>query len=52
METHILLRENYKLAIFRTLTSVESYCFQVTSRYKLGFAVERDAEVLDKFSMQ
>jgi hypothetical protein len=44
-----MLGGNYKMAIFRTLTSVKMNALQVTVSYKLGFAVEIDAEVLNEF---
>ena len=52
METHNILGGNYKIAIFRTLTSVKINALHVTISYKLGFGVEIDAEVLREFFEQ
>jgi hypothetical protein len=49
MKTHNSLGGNYKITIFRTLTSVKINALQVTINYKLGFVVEKDAEVLNEF---
>jgi hypothetical protein len=49
MITHNLLGGNCKITIFGTLTSVKINALQVTINYKLGFAVEIDAEVLNEF---
>jgi hypothetical protein len=49
MKTHNLLGGNYKMAIFRNLTSVKIKALQVTISNKLGFAVDMDAEVLNEF---
>jgi hypothetical protein len=52
METHNILGGNYKMAIFRALTSVKINALQVTISYKLGFGVEIGAEALSVFFEQ
>ena len=52
METRNILGGNYKIAIFRTLTSVKINALQVAISYKLGFGAEIDAEVLSEFFEQ